>query len=102
MKAQKMNAIISTAYGSADVLKLQQVDRPVPEQDEVLIKVHATTVTNAHTAMAIRYPLFGRLFMGLMKPKMEISGTDFSGEIVAAGEKVKNIILVIPYLAPPT
>ncbi|MCR9131682.1 MAG: NAD(P)-dependent alcohol dehydrogenase [bacterium] len=90
MTAQKMNAIISTAYGSADVLKLQQVDIPVPKQDEVLIKVHATTVTNAHTAMRTGYPLFGRLFMGLMKPKMEISGTDFSGEIVATGAKVNK------------
>lgn len=90
MTAQKMNAIISTAYGSAEVLQLNQVEIPVPKSDEVLIKVHATSVTNAHTAMRIGYPLFGRLFMGLLKPKMDISGTDFSGEIVAVGEDIKK------------
>ncbi len=88
MTTQKMNAIVSTAYGSADVLKFQQVDKPTPKLDEVLIQVHATSVTNAHTAIRTGYPLFGRLFLGLIKPKMKISGTDFSGEIVATGLEV--------------
>ncbi len=90
MTTQKMNAIVSTAYGSADVLKFQQVDKPTPKADEVLIQVHATSVTNAHTAIRTGYPLFGRLFLGLTKPKMQISGTDFSGEIVAKGSDVKK------------
>lgn len=90
MTTQKMNAIVSTAYGSADVLKFKQVDKPTPKADEVLIQVHATSVTNAHTAIRTGFPLFGRLFLGLTKPKMQISGTDFSGEVVATGANVKK------------
>ncbi len=90
MTTQKMNAIISTAYGDADVLQLNQVEKPFPKSDEVLIKVHATSVTNAHTAMRTGYPLFSRLFMGILKPKMQISGTDFSGEIAAIGKDVRK------------
>lgn len=95
MTTQKMNAIVSTAYGSADVLKFKQVDKPTPKADEVLIQVHATSVTNAHTAIRTGFPLFGRLFLGLTKPKMQISGTDFSGEVVATGADVKNTMWAI-------
>ena len=85
-----MNAIIATGYGSADVFEYGVAEKPVPNKDEVLIKIHATSVTNAHTAMRTGYPLFGRLFMGLFKPKNPISGTDFAGEIVALGSNVKK------------
>ncbi len=83
-----MNAILTTGYGSADVLKYGVAEKPVPGADEILVKVHATAVTNAHTAMRTGYPLIGRLFMGLLKPKNQISGTDFAGEIVTVGSNV--------------
>ena len=85
-----MNAIIATGYGSADVFKYQKVEKPAPGANEILVKIHATSVTNAHTAMRTGYPLIGRLFMGLFKPKNPISGTDFAGEIVAVGTDVKK------------
>lgn len=85
-----MNAIISNGYGSADVLKYGVAEKPVPGVNEILIKIHATSVTNAHTAMRTGYPLIGRLFMGLLKPKNKISGTDFAGEIVSVGNNVTN------------
>lgn len=85
-----MNAIISTGYGTADVLKYGVAKKPVHGVNEILIKIHATSVTNAHTAMRTGYPLIGRLFMGLLKPKNRISGTDFAGEIVAVGSNVKK------------
>lgn len=83
-----MNAVISTGYGTANVLKYTTTKKPTPAPKEVLIQVHATAVTAAQIAMRTGYPLFGRLFMGLLKPSNPISGTDFSGEIVAKGSEV--------------
>lgn len=85
-----MNAIISTGYGSADVLKYRITEKPVVNANEILIKIHATSVTNAHTAMRTGFPIIGRLFMGLLKPKNKISGTDFAGEIIAIGIDVNK------------
>lgn len=88
VQLKSMQAVISTGYGGPEVLQVSQV--PVPKQldDEILVEIHATAVTAAHTLMRTGYPLFGRLFTGLIKPKMKISGTDFAGRIVAVGEKV--------------
>lgn len=83
-----MQAIISTQYGGPEVLQLQQVAKPQPKDHEILVRIHATSVTAAHTAMRTGYPLIGRLFMGLKKPKNPISGTDFAGEVVAVGKEV--------------
>lgn len=85
-----MHAILTTGYGSPDVLKYGSIEKPVPGADEILIKIHATSVTNAHTVMRTGYPLIGRLFMGFFKPKHPISGTDFAGEVVALGRDVKK------------
>lgn len=85
-----MNAIIATGYGSADVYEYSSVVKPIPEPNEILVKIHATSVTKAHTMMRTGYPLIGRLVMGLFKPKNPISGTDFAGEIVAIGKDVKK------------
>ena len=85
-----MEAIITTRYGGPEVLQLQQVSRPQPKDNEILIQIHATSVTAAHCMMRTGYPLFGRLFMGLTKPKMTISGTDFAGVVVEAGKNVSK------------
>ncbi len=85
-----MNATITTGYGSADVFTFGVAKKPIPGPNEILVKIHATSVTKAHTMMRTGYPLFGRLFMGLLKPKNPISGTDFSGEIVSVGTDVKK------------
>ncbi|MBL4594106.1 MAG: alcohol dehydrogenase catalytic domain-containing protein, partial [Flavobacteriales bacterium] len=83
-----MKAIICTKYGGADVLQLQEVEKPIPKENELLIKIHASSVTRADTMMRTGKPYFGRLFMGLTKPKTQISGTGFSGEIEAIGKGV--------------
>lgn len=85
-----MNAILTTGYGSADVFKFAKVSKPKLQADEILVKIHATSVTSAQVAMRTGYPLFGRLFMGLLKPKNQISGTDYAGEIVAVGSDVNK------------
>ena len=90
MQDLKMRAIVSTRYGSPDVLQLEYRDIPEPKDDEVLVRVHATSVTSAHTSMRTGKPLIGRLFLGIRKPKIEVSGTDFAGVVVAIGQNVEK------------
>lgn len=89
-----MKAIVYTKYGSADVLHLQEVEKPTPKDNEVLIKVHASSVTagdcNARGFVFVP-PGFGflsRVMFGLRKPKQPILGTELSGEIAQVGKDV--------------
>ncbi|MFX1511463.1 MAG: NAD(P)-dependent alcohol dehydrogenase [Promethearchaeota archaeon] len=90
-----MKAIVWTKYGSPDVLQLKEVAKPTPKDNEVLIRVYATTVTAGDCEMrSLKFPLWLRLSMriyaGLRRPKrITILGQDLSGEIVAVGKDVK-------------
>ena len=83
-----MKAMITTNYGSPDVFKLENVAKPVPAPNEILIKVHASSVTKADTMMRTGSPFIGRLFTGLSKPKHAIWGTGFAGVVEAVGSEV--------------
>lgn len=83
-----MKAIEYTKYGSTDVLELTEVAKPSPDANQVLIKVHATTVTPVDIAFRTGTPIFARLFTGLFRPKKSILGTELSGEIEAIGAHV--------------
>jgi NADPH:quinone reductase-like Zn-dependent oxidoreductase len=90
-----MKAIVYTEYGSADVLHLQEVKKPAPRDNEVLIKVHATSVTagdcNARGFVFVP-PGFGsmaRLAYGLRKPRQPILGMELAGEIIEVGKDVR-------------
>jgi NADPH:quinone reductase-like Zn-dependent oxidoreductase len=89
-----MKAIVYTEYGPADVLHLQEVEKPAPKDHEVLIKVHAATVTTGDCnvrGFTFVPPGFGplpRLMFGLKKPKIAILGTELAGEVEAIGEAV--------------
>lgn len=85
-----MKAIECTQYGGPDVLQLTEIEKPTPKGNEVLIKVHAASVTAADGMMRRGVPVIGRLFLGLFKPKNSITGTGFSGEVEAIGQEVKN------------
>ncbi len=94
-KQEKMNAIICSKYGSPEVLELREIEKPMPKDNEVLIKIHATTVTstdvNARSAKGSPLLwLFGRIMMGLTKPKRTILGYDLAGEIESVGKDVKR------------
>lgn len=90
MNTTKMKAMVSTGYGGPEVLELQKVNKPIPNEDQVLVKIMASSITTAETMMRTGYPLIGRLFTGLTKPKNTISGTGFSGVIEEIGEKVSQ------------
>lgn len=91
-----MKAVIWTAYGPPDVLKLGEVAKPSPKENEVLIKIHASTVTAGDCEMRnLQFPLFlalpMRLFVGLKKPKrITILGQELAGEVVEVGQNVTN------------
>lgn len=89
---QPMKAIISTKYGPPDVLQLKEIKKPIPNDNEVLIKIHATTVNRTDTATLRGKPFFARLFTGLLKPNNPIPGTDFSGKIEKVGKDVKQFL----------
>ena len=90
-----MKAIVYTQYGSPDVLKLKEINKPQPEVHELLIKIHATIVTSGNCKLrSCQIPfLFWlpmRLWLGLTKPKKTVLGGEFSGEVEAVGARVKH------------
>lgn len=85
-----MKSIIVNAYGGPEVMKLENVEKPTPKSNELLIKIEATSVTAATTMMRTGTPYFGRLFLGLTKPKVKTPGTDLAGTVEAVGADVKD------------
>src|SRR5712664_1629899 len=92
-----MRAVVYDRYGPPEVLRLEDVERPVPKEDEVLVKIHATTVNrlDVHTREANRssglaIAVLSRLVSGLRRPRRRILGSEFAGEVEAAGATVKE------------
>jgi NADPH:quinone reductase-like Zn-dependent oxidoreductase len=83
-----MKAIVCAQYGSPDVLQLREVAKPVPRDNEVLVKVHAATATTTGLGARTGKPVIARLASGLTKPKNNILGVEFAGEIAAVGKDV--------------
>lgn len=83
-----MKAIVQNKYGTPDVLEFQQVAKPVPAENEVLIKIHAATVETTDAIFRGGKDKFARLATGLRKPGYAIPGGEFSGEIEAIGANV--------------
>jgi NADPH:quinone reductase-like Zn-dependent oxidoreductase len=84
-----MKAIVATKYGSADVIQIKEVEKPMPKNNEVLVKIVETIVTPSDIATRKGEPFIVRFFTGLMRPKV-ILGSDFAGEIEAVGKDVKH------------
>lgn len=90
-----MKAIVHDRFGSPDVLELKEVPRPVPKDDEVLIRVRATTVTAADWRARTRqapegFGFLARFFFGFFGPRKPILGTELSGEIESVGKSVSR------------
>jgi NADPH:quinone reductase-like Zn-dependent oxidoreductase len=86
--ANAMKAVVYCDYGPPDVLKLEQVEKPVPKDDEVLVKVHAAAINPLEWHFMQGTPYIMRLGVGLRKPKDTRLGVDYSGTIEAVGKNV--------------
>ena len=85
-----MKAIVLSKYGSSDVLQLREVATPTPQDDEVLVKVHAASVNDWDWCLMRGTPFFIRLLCGLLQPKIKILGVDVAGKVKAVGQRVKQ------------
>ncbi len=83
-----MRAVVYDRYGPPDVLRLADVERPVPTEDEILVRVHATTVNRTDCGLRSAKPFVTRYFIGLLRPRRRILGMEFAGEVEAVGAAV--------------
>ena len=85
-----MKAIIYTQYGPPDVLQLKEVEKPVPKDDEVLVKIHAAATNPLDWHFMRAAPFIIRFISGLLKPRHQILGADIAGQVEAVGANVKQ------------
>ena len=83
-----MRAVVYDRYGPPEVLRLEDVERPVPKEDEVLVKIHASTVNRSDCGLRSAEYFITRFFTGLLRPKRRILGSELAGEVEAVGAAV--------------
>jgi NADPH:quinone reductase-like Zn-dependent oxidoreductase len=85
-----MKAIVSTRYGTPDVLELMEVEKPAPKDNEVLVKIHASSINAADWHLLTADIFLVRLAAGMFRPKNTILGCDVAGTVEAVGKDVKQ------------
>ncbi|MDF9800983.1 NADPH:quinone reductase-like Zn-dependent oxidoreductase [Catalinimonas alkaloidigena] len=85
-----MKASYHLKYGPPEVLSVREIEKPVPKDNELLIRVHAATVNRTDCGILGASPIVLRFITGLLKPKLPVTGSDFAGEVEAVGSKVSR------------
>lgn len=85
-----MKAIVYNKYGSPDVLQFTDVDKPIPQDNQVLVKIHAASLNYGNLVLLKGEPFLARFAFGLVKPKYSIPGGDIAGRVEAVGKDVKQ------------
>ena len=86
-----MKAVVQREYGSLDCLALEEVPKPVPSDDQVLVEIHASSVNYNNLAFVRGTPFLTRFWTGLRRPKFPIPGSDIAGRVEAVGRNVKQL-----------
>jgi NADPH:quinone reductase-like Zn-dependent oxidoreductase len=86
-----MKAAVYRRYGSPDVVSVDEVPKPVPRDDEVLVRIHAATLGVVDSLARRGAPLYARSHSGLRRPRFAVLGSDFAGQIEAAGPAVTRL-----------
>jgi NADPH:quinone reductase-like Zn-dependent oxidoreductase len=85
-----MRAVVHDKYGPPDVLRLAEIERPVPRDDELLVRIRATTINRTDCGLRAASPFIVRFFSGLLRPKRTILGSELAGEVDAVGAAVRE------------
>lgn len=88
-----MRAVVHDRYGPPEVLRVAEVERPAPKEDEVLVRVHASTITRSDTEFRSSEYFFARVFTGLLRPKRKIAGMELAGVVEAVGAAVTEFAI---------
>jgi NADPH:quinone reductase-like Zn-dependent oxidoreductase len=88
LERKRMRGVLHRRYGPPEVLRLEEVARPIPHDDDVLVRIHATTVSRTDCALRAATPFFSRFVTGLLRPKRQILGSDLAGEVEEVGATV--------------
>ena len=90
-----MKAAVYLKYGATEVVQITEVAKPKPKDNEVLVKVYATSVNLTDCGFRSGKPYIVRLFSGLLRPRQTILGSDFAGEVETVGKEVKTFKKVV-------
>jgi len=85
-----MKAAVNTSYGPPHVVRISEVEKPAATDNEVLVKVHATTVNRTDCGWRAAKPFITRFFTGLVRPRVTVLGNEFAGEVEAVGSGVTS------------
>jgi len=88
-----MKAAVRSSYGPPDVVRIAEVDRPTAKDNQVLVKVHATTVNRTDCGFRAGRPFFVRALTGLPRPRVTVLGTEFAGTVEAVGRGVTSFVV---------